>query len=293
MRGFDIPGPRWQLLLARLMLGIRKPRRAILGMELAGEIVEVGKDVTSFEKGDKVFASTVWSGFGAYAEYKCMAEDGVLAIKPTNMTYEEAAVIPSGGITTLGIVKMANIQSGQQGLIYGASGRVGSFAVQLAKSFRAEVTGVCSTTNLEMVRSLGADKVVDYTREDFTKSGQTYDIIFDVVGKSTFSRCKNSLEPEGVFLGTDPTVSLVFHMLWTSMVGTKKATWSLGPERAEDLVFLNGLIEAREIKSVIDRRYPLDQVPEAHAYVEKGHAKGNVVITVEHVLVQMTHRGRI
>jgi NADPH:quinone reductase-like Zn-dependent oxidoreductase len=263
MRSFDIPGPSWQLLLARLMLGISKPRRAILGMELAGEIESVGDDVTLFKKGDEVFASTVWSGFGGYAEYKCMAENGVLALKPTNMNFEEAAVIPSGGITTLGVLKMAFIQEGGKVLIYGASESVGTFAVQLAKSFGAEVTGVCSTPNLELVKSLGADKVTDYTKEDFTHSGEIYDVIFDAVDKFPSEQAKKSLKQTGIYLNVDASSDKI----------KKKDVLPLLKELKE-------LIGAGQLKAVKDRRYPMEEIVEAHRYVDKGHKKGNVVITV-------------
>jgi len=264
MRSLDIPGPRWQILLARIFLGIRQPRRKILGMELAGKVEAVGKNVTLFKVDDEVFASTVWSGFGGYAEYKCMAEGGVLALKPTNMTFAEAAVIPSGGITTLGIIKMADIQPGHKVLIYGASGSVGSFAVQLAKYFGAEVTGVCSTTNLELVRSLGADTVIDYTKEDFTQRGETYDIIFDAVDLFP-GDVQKSLKETGTYLNVDKSSDKI----------KKKEVVLLLKE-------LKRIIEAGKLKAVIDRRYPLDQIIEAHRYVDAGHKKGNVVITVEH-----------
>jgi NADPH:quinone reductase-like Zn-dependent oxidoreductase len=262
MRAFDIPGPRWQHLLARLMLGIRKPRRAILGMELAGEIEAVGDGVTRFKAGDQVFASTVWSGFGAYAEFRCMAEDGVLALKPANMTYEEAAVIPSGGITTLGVIRMANIQPGQKVLIYGASGSVGTFAVQIAKALGAEVTGVCSTMNVDLVRSLGADSVLDYTQEDAGQSLEAYDVIFDAVDKMP-EGWKRSLRDGGAYLNVDASSDDI----------KKKDV----PFLLQDL---KDLAEAGKLRAVIDRTYPLDQIVEAHRYVDQGHKKGNVVIKV-------------
>ena len=275
IRSFRVPPLFW--LIGRLTLGFTRPKKAILGMELAGEVESVGKEVKLFEQGDQVFGSTYGLGLGSYAEYKCMPEDGMVAIKPANMSDEEAAGITIGGNSSLWFLREGNIQSGQKVLIYGASGSVGTFAVQLAKYFGTTVTGVCSTTNVELVESLGADKVIDYTKEDFTKNGETYDIVFDAVGKSSFSRCKGLLSQEGVYLSA---VLVVSQARWHSMTSGKKVVGGTGVEKTENLIFLKELLEAGKIKPVIDRRYPLDQIVEAHRYVETGHKKGNVVITV-------------
>ena len=260
-------------------MGLRKPRKQILGQELAGEIEAVGKDVKQFRKGDQVFAATGFR-FGAYAEYICLPEDGVLAIKPANMTCEEAAAVPVGGLEALHFLRKGNIQSGQKVLINGAGGSIGTFAVQLAKSFGAEVTGVDSTEKLDMLRSIGADHVIDYTQEDFTKSGETYDVIFDVVGKSSFSRSVRSLKQNGRYLLANAGLSQMVRGRWTSMRSSKKVILGAASEKTEDLIFLKELIEAGKIKSVIDRCYLLEQTAEAHIYVEEGHKKGNIVITV-------------
>jgi 2-desacetyl-2-hydroxyethyl bacteriochlorophyllide A dehydrogenase len=268
----------------RIYVGIRKPKRmTVLGQELAGEIELAGKAVKYFHKGDQVFASTGF-GFGAYAEYICLSEEsqvgGTLAIKPTNITYEEAAAIPVAGLEALHFLRMGKIQSGQQILINGAGGSIGTFAVQLAKSFGAEVTGVDSSQKFDMLRSIGADHVINYNKEDFTKSGKTYDVILDVVGKSSFSGSIKSLKQRGRYLLANPGLSQTIRGKFVSLISSKKVL--VGPARGktEDLLFLKKLIEEGKMKSVIDRSYSLEQTAEAHRYVDTGQKKGNVVITL-------------
>lgn len=261
MRSFKLPAPVWwQWPFARLYLGIFRPKRTILGMELAGEVEAVGKGVTQFKRGDRVFGSTFAANFGGYAEYKCLPANGVLGIIPAGLSYEEAAVVPGGGMTALRCLRKGHVQQGQQVLIYGASGAVGSYAVQLAKHFGAEVTAVCSTANVEWVKALGAERVIDYTQEDFTQGSERYDVIFDAVGKLPTVQGKGALKQGGAYINVH--------------------TASTGNEKLEDLMFLKWLIEEGKLKPVVDRCYPLEQVAEAHRYVEQGHKKGNVAIKV-------------
>jgi NADPH:quinone reductase-like Zn-dependent oxidoreductase len=268
-------------LMSRLFFGVSKPRQPILGTELSGEIVSVGKGVSKFKVGDQVFAFS-GAGMGCYAEYKCMPEDGPVALKPSNLTYDEAAAISFGGTTMLNFFRRGKLQRGEKVLINGASGGVGTAAVQLARHFGADVTGVCSSANMELVRSLGATHVIDYTKEDFTQNGETYDIIVDTVGTAPFSRCKGSLRERGRLLLVLGGLPDLLQIPWVSMTSSKKVIGGPATERAEDLRFLAKLAEAGEFKPVIDRRYPFEQIAEAHRYVDTGRKKGNVIITLKH-----------
>lgn len=262
--------------------GFFKPRNPILGQEFAGEIEAIGKAVTRYKPGDQVYGIDM---FGAHAEYKCISENGSLARKPVNMSYEEAASVPNGALTALPFLRdKGNIRRGQNVLIYGASGSVGVAAVQLAKYFEAHVTGVCSAANLNWVKELGADEVIDYTRDDFTGNGKLYDIIYDTVGKRTFSECKGSLAGNGIYLTTVPSLTVLIQALLPAKGGRMARFMAAGlrpaAEKVKDLIFLTELIEAGKLKAVIDRCYPLEQTAEAHRHVETGHKKGNVIVTM-------------
>jgi len=284
MRSLKLP-LGYQLMM-RIGFGFRGPRNKKTGTEVAGEIEAVGKDVRLFKEGDQVFGSAGMS-FGANAEYICLPEkpgemEGGVAIKPANMTYEEAAAVPFGGRDALHFLRKGDIQSGQKILINGAGGSIGTFAIQLAKHFGAEVTAVDSTAKLDMLRSIGADYVVDYTQEDFTKRGEIYDVIFDVIGVIKFSRSEKSIKQNGTYLLANPASQLV-QGLWTRMTSSRKVIMETSSGTIADLIFLRKLIEAGKLKTVIDRSFPLEQIVEAHRYVEKGGKLGNVVITVEHI----------
>lgn len=268
--------------IARFFTGILRPKNKILGAEFAGEIEAVGKDVTEFKKGDRVFGHS-GDKMGTHAEYICLTEDDPVAIKPDNMSYEQAASVCDGAILAWTYLSKANIQKGQRVLINGASGSIGTEGVQIAKYLGAEVTGVCSTTNLELVSSLGADWVVDYTKEDFTKDDQMYEVVFDAVGKSSFSHCKNILKSGGIYFSTElgPMSQNPFLDIWTSKFGNKKVMFPLPKYTKQDVIFFKKLIEEGHIKAVIDRKYPLEQIKEAYRYVETGHKKGNVVIVMD------------
>lgn len=278
MRRFDFPASFWIPL--RLMFGLWKPRVKILGQELAGEIEAVGADVTRFKVGDAIFAPTD-RYFGAYAEYLCLPSTLPIALKPSNMTYEEAATVPVGGLNALHFLRKGNVESGQSVLINGAGGGIGTFAVQIAKTIGTEVTAVDSAAKLDMLRSIGADHVIDYEREDFTRNGESYDVIIDVVGKSPYARSVRSLKDNGRYILGNPRIAGIFRGLWTSMTSSRKVIAALTPYRTEDLGFLKELIEARQLRSVIDRRYPLEQAVDAHRYVETGRKAGNVVLTLD------------
>ncbi len=268
-----------EMFISRFFTGLLRPKRKILGMELAGEVEAVGAGVSEFAVGDEVFGV---NGSGAHAEFICMRESAPLAHKPAGMSFEEAAAVCDGASLALASLRKADLRTGRSILIYGASGSVGTAGVQLAKYFGADVTAVCNTKNLELVASLGADRVVDYTQEDFTKNGETYDVIFDAVGKHSFRRCRRSLKPGGIYLETD--LGFLWHVpllaLLTRRIGDKKVGLGITKYTKEDVLFLKELIEAGKYRAVIDRRYPLEDVVEASTYVETGQKTGNVVLTV-------------
>jgi NADPH:quinone reductase-like Zn-dependent oxidoreductase len=278
--------PFWHRLPMRAFVGFKRPKRiTILGMDFAGKVEAAGEDVKMFEVGNQVFATTGFVGMGTYTEYICLPEEpeeGAMAIKPANMTYEQAAAVPTGGLEALNFIRQGNIHIGQRVLINGAGGTIGTFAVQLAKHFGAEVTAVDSTEKLDMLRSIGADRVIDYTQDDFTKSGESYDFIVDIVGKSPFSASLRSLKRDGCYLIADPGLSRMFRGWLTSITNSRKVIFGAADPKNEDLMALKELVEAGKLKSVIDRHYPLEQIPEAHRYVETGRKKGHVVITVAH-----------
>jgi NADPH:quinone reductase-like Zn-dependent oxidoreductase len=279
VRSLDVP-PGFGLI-TRLVMGITRPRRAILGTELAGEIESVGTDVRKFKTGDRVFAST-GLGMGCYAEYRCMPENGPVALMPPNLTYDEAAPLSFGGLTALDFFRRGKLKAGENVLINGASGAVGTAMVQLAVYFGAEVAGVCSTGNMELVRSLGAKHIIDYTNKDFTRNGETYDVIVDTVGTAPFSRVKYSLKERGRLLLVLADLPDILKIPWVSMTSNKKVIAGPAAERVEDISLLAQLAASGRFKAVIDRRYPLDRIVEAHRYVDTGRKKGNVVITVGH-----------
>ena len=286
-REFNMPLPL--LFPMRLVFGLRKPKVTILGSEFAGEVEAVGSAVTRFKPGDQVMGY-LGQRMGAYAEYVCMAEDGSLAMKPANMSYAEAAAVPYGALMATSLLRRAHIQPGQKVLINGASGGIGSAAVQLAKHYGAEVTGVCGAPRMAYVSSLGADHVIDYATEDFTQNGETYDLIFDVLGKSSFAQCKGSLKPNGIYLLASFKTKALLQMLWTKIAGSlpgqqagQKVICAMASENAESLVFVKELVEAGKFKTLIDRCFPMDQAAEAHRYAESGHKQGAVVITIDQV----------
>ncbi len=274
--------PAWFWLPLRLMFGVLRPRKPIqiLGQELAGEIESVGKDVTKFKKGDQIFAAI--QGFGAHAEYKCLPEGGAIATKPANMSYEEAVTFTVFALNALHFIRKAALEGGQKILINGAGSSIGTTAVQLAKYYGAEVTAVDSAGKLDMLRSIGANHVIDYAQEDFTRNGVVYDVILDVIGKSSYSRSIKTLAPDGRYIMANPKALPMLRGLWTNRTSTRKVMFELAREKAEDLLFLKELIEAGALKAVIDRRYSMDEIVEAHRYVASGQKKGHVVLSVRH-----------